>query len=122
MGKTRVYELAQKLGLDNKVLLEKLQQAGVDAKNHMSVLEEHELEKFETASTPSVEKVEEERITPGIIRRRRKEVAPPAAAAEEPPAEEKAAVAAPPTSEEMPVQAPPVVAAPAKPPQEAAVV
>ncbi len=27
MGKTRVYELAQKLGLDNKVLLDKLHEA-----------------------------------------------------------------------------------------------
>ena len=33
MSKIRVYELAQKLGLENKTLLEKLQSAGVDAKN-----------------------------------------------------------------------------------------
>ncbi len=74
MAKTRVYELAQKLGLDNKVLLERLQDAGVEATSHMSALEEEDIRKFETGAKPVAEKVEEERITPGIIRRRRKEV------------------------------------------------
>ncbi len=94
MGKKiRIYELAQQLGLDNKVLLEKLQAAGIEAKSHMSVLDETDLEKFETgtetAEQPAVEeKIEERRITPGIIRRRRKEVpttvaAKPEAAPEE---------------------------------------
>ncbi len=77
MGKTRVYELAQKLGLENKALLDRLEAAGVEGKTHMSVLEEDDIRKFEAAATPTVEKIEEERITPGIIRRRRKEVAPP---------------------------------------------
>jgi len=96
MGKTRVYELAQKLGLENKDLLERLQEAGIDAKTHMSVLEEDDVRKFEAASTPAVEKIEEERITPGIIRRRRKEVPPAATAtgAEEPSSPEKAEEAA----------------------------
>ncbi len=84
MGKTRVYELAQQMGLENKELLDKLQEAGVDAKTHMSVLEDDDLRKFEAASAPVAEKIEEERITPGIIRRRRKDVPPPVAA--EPPA------------------------------------
>ena len=111
MGKTRVYELAQKLGLDNKALLDRLQAAGVDGKTHMSVLEEEDLRKFEAAQTPVVEKIEEERITPGIIRRRRKEVAPPVAlesapetAAEEEPAA-PAEIAAP-TAVESDSQAP----------------
>ncbi len=89
MGKKiRIYELAQQLGLDNKVLLEKLQAAGIEAKSHMSVLDETDLEKFETsAETPEQpaveEKIEERRITPGIIRRRRKEVPAPVAATPE---------------------------------------
>ena len=123
MGKTRVYELAQKLGLENKVLLERLQAAGVDAKTHMSVLEEDELQKFETASTPTIEKIEEERINPGIIRRRRKEVAPPAAvesapeeapAASEPAAEAPVAESAPPAPAE-PEPAPVEASAPEAP-------
>jgi translation initiation factor IF-2 len=110
MGKTRVYELAQKLGLENKEMLEKLQGAGVSAKTHMSVLEDEDLRKFEASSASAVEKVEEERINPGIIRRRRKE-APPAAVkaepAESPQAEEPVAKEAPsPTEAAPPAQAP----------------
>ena len=74
MGKTKVSELAQKLGLDNRVLIDRLQQAGIDVKSHASVLEDEDLRKFEAASAPAEEKIEEERISTGIIRRRRKEV------------------------------------------------
>jgi translation initiation factor IF-2 len=84
MGKTKVQELAKKLGLEEEVLLERLQEAGVDVKNSKGILEEEDIRKFEAASAPVVEKIEEERITPGIIRRRRKEVPPPVSAAEEP--------------------------------------
>ncbi|MGE4545725.1 MAG: translation initiation factor IF-2 [Pedobacter sp.] len=74
MGKKiRVYELAQQMELDNKVLLEKLHEAGIDVKSHMSVLSEEDLERFEGAPA-KVERVEEQRITAGVIRRRRKEV------------------------------------------------
>jgi len=93
MGKKlRVYELAQKMGLDNKVVLEKLHEAGIEAKSHMSVLDEEDVEKIEGAPA-KVEEVEERRITAGVIRRRRKEVpeeetaAPPASAEEHPQAQ-----------------------------------
>ncbi len=105
MGKTRVYELAQKLGLDNKVLLDRLQEAGVDAKSHMSVLEDEDLRKFEAASTPTVERIEEERITPGIIRRRRKEVPKPTAAEAAEPVVEVPAEEAPPVEPVPPLAA-----------------
>ncbi|APG26913.1 translation initiation factor IF-2 [Syntrophotalea acetylenivorans] len=80
--KMRVYELAQKLGLDNKVLLERLKTAGIEAKNHLSVLDAAALQAFEGGNAPVEaseekvveEKIEEQRINPGIIRRRRKEV------------------------------------------------
>ena len=115
MSKIRVYELAQKLGVDNKVLLDQLQHAGVDAKSHMSVIEDQDLKKLETTQAPPVENVEEERITPGLIRRRRKEPAPAAAEAVAPekvatPEPEEAAPATPAAAE------PPVkVAAPLAP-------
>lgn len=93
MGKKlRVYELAQKMGLDNKVVLEKLHEAGIEVKSHMSVLDEEDVEKIEGAPA-KVEEVEERRITAGVIRRRRKEVpeeetaAPPASAEEQPQAQ-----------------------------------
>jgi translation initiation factor IF-2 len=87
MGKKiRVYELAQQMELDNKVLLEKLHEAGIDVKSHMSVLNEEDLEKFEGAPA-KVERVEEQRITAGVIRRRRKEV--PSVEQSVPPAAEE---------------------------------
>lgn len=93
--KMRVYELAQKMGLDNKALLDKLHLAGIDAKSHMSVLNEDEMAKIEAESVDPVEKVEEQRITPGVIRRRRKEVPQAADQAVAPVAEEEQPVAEP---------------------------
>ena len=93
MSKIRVDELAQKLGLDNKVLLERLHQAGVQAKSHTTVLEESDVKKLEAASAPPAGKVDEERINVGIIRRRRKET--PAAEVEAVAVAEEAVVTAP---------------------------
>ena len=89
MGKTRVHELAKKLEMENKELLEKLQEAGIEAASHMSVLEEEDVQKFEAAQSPQQVKIEEQRINPGIIRRRKKAVEPKQAPAEEPVAEEE---------------------------------
>ncbi len=134
MAKIRVYELATKLGLDNKEIVDKLNQAGIEVKNHMSMLEEEVALKFETSLAgkakvdESVEvKVNEERISSGLIRRRRKTVtreeadeeAPAAAPAAETapsvkeevgagpsaPAGEPTPAAAPPVAEEPPVAA-----------------
>ena len=105
MAKIRVYELATRMGLDNKEIVEKLQQAGIDVKGHMSSLEEEVALKFEAKhaakadeeSTADVEvKVKEERISSGLIRRRRKTVAKeePAAEPEEKVADEEPAAEA----------------------------
>ena len=80
MAKIRVYELATKLGLDNKEIVDKLNQAGIEVKNHMSAIEEEVAIKFEAGQSSqdgeTVEvKVNEERISSGLIRRRRKTVA-----------------------------------------------
>ena len=76
MGKTKVSELAQKLGLDSKEVMERLQKAGVEVKSERSFLEDEDLRKFEAQASPQTEVVEEERITSGVIRRRRKAVKP----------------------------------------------
>lgn len=76
MGKTKVSELAQKLGLDSKEVMERLQKAGVEVKSEKSFLEDEDLRKFEAQASPQTEVVEEERITSGVIRRRRKDVKP----------------------------------------------
>ncbi|MGW8312935.1 MAG: translation initiation factor IF-2 [Desulfuromonadales bacterium] len=95
MAKIRVHELATKLGLDNKEIVDKLNHAGIEVKNHMSALEEEVALKFETtlsgktgsaSSDESVAvKVNEERISSGLIRRRR------TVAKEEPPKEQEQA-------------------------------
>jgi len=112
MAKIRVYELATQMGLDNKDVVEKLQQAGIEVKNHMSAVEEDIAQKFEAehagkkVEAPEAEenvevKVKEERISSGLIRRRRKTVVkeePVVAVAEAPaevPVEEEAATEAP---------------------------
>lgn len=86
MGKTKVSELAQKLGLDPKEVMERLQKAGVEVKSEKSLLEDEDLRKLDAQSSPQGEVVEEERITSGVIRRRRKDVKPTTeAVAVEPP-------------------------------------
>jgi translation initiation factor IF-2 len=75
MVKVRVYELAKKIGIENKDLLAKLAEAGVDVASHASSLSDEDMHKFESFNNPTQEKVEEERIKPGLIRRRRTVVA-----------------------------------------------
>lgn len=76
MAKIRIYELAQRLGLGNKDLLKRLRDKGVEAKSHMSVIDEETVREFEEnasdSDTGQQETVAEERISTGIIRRRRK--------------------------------------------------
>jgi translation initiation factor IF-2 len=76
MGKTKVSELAQKLGLDPKEVMGRLQKAGVEVKSEKSFLEDEDLRKLEAQASLQGEGVEEERITSGVIRRRRKDVKP----------------------------------------------
>ena len=77
MAKIRIYELAQQLGIDNKELLERLQKEGIEAKSHMSVIDEDVASRFkeQPAAEPQVEVTfEEKRVSTGLIRRRRKVV------------------------------------------------
>jgi len=90
MGKIRVHELAKKMGLENKELLTKLAEAGIDVASHSSSLSDEDLQKFEAFNNPPEEKIEEARIKPGIIRRRKTVVRKPA---EEPEAAEETAEA-----------------------------
>ncbi len=91
MGKIRVYELAQKMGIENKELMAKLQAIGVDVKSHSATLDEADVKKLQapppqtvTTTVQDVQK-EEVRVSTSVIRRRPKvvekqvevEVAPP---------------------------------------------
>ncbi len=99
MSKTRVYELAQKMGIDNKELIAKLKAVGIEVKNHMAVVEDDDIQKLTSATKAVVDQSQAEvRVKPTLIRRRAKVVEE--AAAPEAPSEEE--VAAP---EEQPVAA-----------------
>ncbi|MRR55297.1 MAG: translation initiation factor IF-2 [Deltaproteobacteria bacterium] len=95
MNKTRVHELAQKLGIDNKELIAKFQAVGVDVSSHMSVVTEEDITKLSPPSPTVKETSQEEiRVRPTVIRRRPKAVdetvvaSPDEATAPSPPAEE----------------------------------
>ena len=75
MAKIRIYELARDLNMTNKVLLEKLRNMNIEAKSHMSSLDDDVTARIKTnlLGTPEKE-IEETRIKSTIIRRRRKPV------------------------------------------------
>jgi translation initiation factor IF-2 len=107
MSKTRVYELAQQMGIDNKELMARLAALGVPVTNHMAVVEEADVKALSApAQTHHKDASQEEvRVKPTLIRRRAKVVeaseAPPEAAAVEAPQEAPAVQAAPPAKEEI---------------------
>ena len=77
MGKVKIHEIAKKLGLTSKEVLEKAEKLGIDAKSHLSAIDESDAKKLEESlakkeSKKDVKvkenKVKEEK-TPVIIRR-----------------------------------------------------
>ncbi|TSK05286.1 MAG: translation initiation factor IF-2 [Geobacter sp.] len=131
MSKTRVYELAAQMGIENKELMARLAEAGVQVKNHMAVLEDSDIKALSAPAHPPVKEVsqEEVRVKPTLIRRRAKAVEPEAQAAAEPaePVKEEAPQPAPPEKapvEEAPKRPEPVrarIIEPAPAPKPAAV-
>jgi len=107
MSKTRVYELAQQMGIDNKELMARLAALGVPVTNHMAVVEEADVKALSApAQTHHKDASQEEvRVKPTLIRRRAKaveasdEVAPEPAPVEAP--KETPAVQAAPAKEEI---------------------
>ena len=113
MVKVRVYELAKKMGLENKELLTKLADAGVEVASHASSLSDDDLKKLDAFNNTTTEKVEEERIKPGLIRRRRTVVteARDEATTDGPITEPDSAVESPPVADEVATVQEPEVAA-----------
>jgi translation initiation factor IF-2 len=70
MSKIRVYELAQKMGIENKELVTRLQGAGMDVKNHMASVDEEEIRKVLAPPKSAEGSQEEVRVKPTLIRRR----------------------------------------------------
>ncbi|HET6420349.1 MAG TPA: translation initiation factor IF-2 [Geobacteraceae bacterium] len=87
MNKTRVYELAQKLGVDNKEMIARLKNIGIEVKTHMAVLDDDVVKKFSEPVAVKELSQEEVRVKPTLIRRRPKVVEEPVAAQQEVPAE-----------------------------------
>jgi translation initiation factor IF-2 len=102
MSKIRVYELAQKMGIDNKELIARLQAIGIEVKSHTASIDEADAKRLEAPATTSPAATrdvakEEVRVTSTVIRRRAKVVEQPV---EEPKAD---AVSVKPLEEQQPV-------------------
>ncbi|MCU0600190.1 MAG: translation initiation factor IF-2 N-terminal domain-containing protein [Desulfobacterales bacterium] len=51
MAKLRVYELARELNMDNKTLLDKMQEMHIDAKSHMTALDDDTISRIKSAGS-----------------------------------------------------------------------
>ncbi|MDY0220030.1 MAG: translation initiation factor IF-2 [Desulfobacterium sp.] len=71
MAKIRVYELAKKLNMTNKVLLTKLKAMNIEAKSHMSSLEDDTEAKVRENLYGSKNKITDTRVKSSVIRRRK---------------------------------------------------
>ena len=80
MAKIRVYELARKLNMKNKELLDKLEEMNIEVRSHMSSLEDDTVSeiKLNLQVKKKPDTVEVTRVKPTVIRRRKKtEIAKP---------------------------------------------
>src|SRR3954453_21522615 len=97
MIKTRVYEVARELGLDNRELVTKLATLGIPVRNHMSSIDPADADRVKRAiEKDKQQNVVEERIRPTVVRRRalrRDDGGEPEAAAHASPAQPSAASA-----------------------------
>lgn len=88
MAKTRIYELARALNMENKALLSKLAEMGIEGKSHTSTLEDDVVEKIKqelfSGSSGQPASVEQKRVGSNVIRKRKqKTAAKPEAVSEE---------------------------------------
>ncbi len=116
MNKVRVYEVARELGLENAELVKKMATLGIQVRNHMSSLDESDVERLKR----SIEKekagaVVKERLNATVIRRRT--VAAPTPPPAPAPAPAPVVLRPPPR-----VEAPPEPMLPPPPPVEVALV
>ena len=69
MDKIKIHEIAKKLGLNSKDVLDKAIELGMDVKTHMSSISEEEASKLEAKLSGSKKEVKEKKDNPVIIRR-----------------------------------------------------
>ncbi|MDH4281848.1 MAG: translation initiation factor IF-2 N-terminal domain-containing protein, partial [Myxococcales bacterium] len=84
MSKVRVYEVARELGVENRDLIQRIATLGIQVRNHMSVLDQVEVDRIKRSlDKDRSDTMVEERIRPTVVRRKRRnktEEAEPAAA------------------------------------------
>ena len=69
MGKLKVYELAKEMNLSNTEMLEKLNKMGIEAKSHLSTLEESDVSKIKGNVSKKSVKEDKKQEQVHIIRR-----------------------------------------------------
>lgn len=75
MNKTRVHELAQKMGIDNKELMARLKAIGIEVKSHMAIIDDDTVTKIIAPPQKNDSSPDEVRAKSTVIRRRPKVVA-----------------------------------------------
>ena len=66
LGKIKIHEIAKKLGVNSKDVLEKAQELGLDVKTHMSSVDESEAKKIEAKFSNSNAKKEVKENNPAM--------------------------------------------------------
>lgn len=69
MSKIKVHEIAKKVGVNSKDVLEKAKELGLDVKSHLSILEDADAKRLEESFGKVKKEVTEKNSTPVIIRR-----------------------------------------------------
>lgn len=113
----RVHELAKELRLENKELMLKLKDMGIEVKSPSSGLDEDQVERIRARLVKVFrESIVEQRVMPTVIRRRKKvEVVEPPPREELPPAPARVKPA---VQKEMPGEGQPAAAAPVSAPEQ----
>lgn len=63
MGKIKIHEIAKEIGLTSKEIIEKANELGIEAKSHMSGVDEQEAEKIKKAFSKNNKKDENKKVT-----------------------------------------------------------
>ncbi|MBQ2916670.1 MAG: translation initiation factor IF-2, partial [Clostridia bacterium] len=69
MGKIKLHEIAKKIGVNSKEVIEKAIELGLDVKSHMSTVDESDAKKIEAKFSGVKKEVKEKKEEPVIIRR-----------------------------------------------------
>ena len=69
MGKVKIHEIAKKLGLSSKEVIDKAKELGIDAKSHLSILEDNDAKKLEESLGKTKKENPDKNSSPVIIRR-----------------------------------------------------